>query len=300
MKIGNILFPTDFSEASNSALAHASSLARKLDAQVTVLHVGVPNAADPGQPHLFCLNEDGYTNYVEEQLREIVVRIGPDLNVSTFVSSEVSPALGILNYLERYSIDAVVMGTYGRSALGRFFLGTVAEKVVRHARCPLLTVALHRQNYQNTWSYRRILAPCDFSEYSLEAVRFARALARKYQADLQVLYVITSQPEPGFCEEWTPDINDFLPQVAASAKESLAETLDEQGLDDLRVAVEIGRAGNRASEEIVSFAEEHHSDLIVMGTHGMTGIERVMLGSTTERVVRTAPCPVLTVQKSEE
>jgi nucleotide-binding universal stress UspA family protein len=97
MKIGNILFPTDFSEASNSALPHTLSPARKFGSLVTSLHVGVPNAAEPSHPHYLFYNKDAYNEYVEDQLRQIIDSIGPDLNVSTFVSSEASPALNILN-----------------------------------------------------------------------------------------------------------------------------------------------------------------------------------------------------------
>jgi len=181
----------------------------------------------------------------------------------------ISPAAGILDYLEQNPVDAVVMGTHGRSPLGRFFLGTVTEKVVRHAPCAVLTVAHHRMNYRNIPDYRKILAPFDFSEYSVKALLKARALALKYQAD--------------------------LPKFEANAKRALAKSLGKLGLKGLKVHVEDGTGDGRASEIIVKFAEENLVDLIVMGTHGLTGIERVLLGSTTERVVRTAPCPILTV-----
>jgi hypothetical protein len=128
---------------------------------------------------------------------------------------------------------AVVIGTHGRSARRRFSLGTVAEKVVRHARCPVLTVAQGREGYRDGTSSEKILVPFDFSE---------------------------------------------------------------QGLKKLTPRVDIGRSDSRASGRIAWYAQKNAFDLIVIASHGLTGIEHALLGSTTERVVRIATCPVLTVR----
>ncbi len=298
MEIRNILLPTDFSESAGRALPHALALAARFDAQITVLHVQVPYANDPKDPHYFFFNEDQYAEYVEDQVQQILDRIEPNRQVSTAVSSAVNPALGILHYLERNPVDALVMGSHGHSALGRFFLGSVTEKVVRHARCPVLTVACQRENCRNNPSFRKILAAFDFSEHSIEAVRHARELARRYEADLQVLYVLTQQIQPRVQKLLKNGFDEQLPELAALAREALSETLKEQGLRDLNTHVEVGESNGRASEGIVNFARKTLVDLIVIGRHGLTGIEKVLLGSTTERVVRTAPCPVLTIHKT--
>ena len=295
MGIEDILFPTDFSEPAKRALPHALMMATKCDARITVLHVRVLFEDDPNQPQYHFFEEGKYADYIEGQLEEIRQKFTPDHSVSTATVRGISPAAGILDYLEQNPVDAVVMGTHGRSPLGRFFLGTVTEKVVRHAPCAVLTVAHHRMNYRNIPDYRKILAPFDFSEYSVKALLKARALALKYQADLQVLHVLAPQLQPFFYELWKISNVADLPKFEANAKRALAKSLGKLGLKGLKVHVEDGTGDGRASEIIVKFAEENLVDLIVMGTHGLTGIERVLLGSTTERVVRTAPCPVLTV-----
>jgi nucleotide-binding universal stress UspA family protein len=211
----------------------------------------------------------------------------------------ISPADGILDYLEQNPVDVVVMGTHGRSPLGRFFLGTVTEKIVRHAPCSVLTVAKHRENYRDNPDFKKILVPYDFSEYSVEALLQARGLNRIYHADLQVLHVLAPQLQPFFYELWKISNVTDLPKFEKNAKRALRMSLDKHGLQDLRARVETGRRGARASEIIVKFAEENLVDLIVMGTRGLTGVDRVLLGSTAERVVRTARCPVLTVHKSD-
>jgi nucleotide-binding universal stress UspA family protein len=295
MKIKDILFPTDFSEAAGRALPHVMTMAGKFDSRIRVLHVRVPYADDPNRPQYLFVDEDRYTKYVEDQLQKTLDRLEPDHRVSTAFSRGVSPAVGILRHLERSPVDVVVMGTHGRSALRHFLLGTVAEKVVRHARCPVLTVAYGRKNYRDNPSFQRILVPFDFSEYSIGAVRYARELARSYDADLQVLYVVAREVQPSLGEfsEIPDDVR--LAKLADKAGRALGKTLVEQGLDSVTPHVDIEKGAKAASEGIVDFADQNSVDLITMARHGLTGKEHALMGSTTERVVRTAPCPVLTI-----
>jgi nucleotide-binding universal stress UspA family protein len=298
MKIRSILYPTDFSALAVRALPYAEEMAAKFGSQITVLHVQVPYADDPGHPHYFFFNEDQYARYVEDQLQLIAAKI--DCPISTAVTDAASSAAGILHYLENNDFDAVVIGSHGRSALGRFFLGSVAEKVMRHALCPVLTVACQRENCRNNPAFQKIVAAFDFSDYSMEAVRSAKYLAQKYQAQLQVVYVLIQQIQPEFHRISKKGFKGYLPELATIARGALREALQAEGLSDLDSHIQISEGNERASEGIVSFAEKTVADLIVMGRHGLTGIENALLGSTTERVVRTAPCPVLTIHKKGE
>jgi nucleotide-binding universal stress UspA family protein len=141
------------------------------------------------------------------------------------------------------------------------------------------------------------VAAFDFSDYSMEAIRHARDFAEKYGAELQVVYVLIQQIQPEFHRISEKGFKGHLPELATIARGALGETLQTEGLGGLDQHVEICEGNERASEKIVSFAERTLADLIVMGRHGLTGIESALLGSTTERVVRTAPCPVLTIYK---
>jgi nucleotide-binding universal stress UspA family protein len=176
-------------------------------------------------------------------------------------------------------------------------LGTVAEKIVRHACCPVLTVASHRTRYRETPHYRKILAAYDFSDYSIAAVLHAKELALRFGARLLVLYVHAQQVHPSFIELWKLSVVEDLPELVENTRKTLVRSLGKDGLLDPEVFVERGKGDRRVSEIIVDFAERHLVDLIVMGTHGLTGIERALLGSTTERVARTAHSPVLTIHR---
>jgi nucleotide-binding universal stress UspA family protein len=161
-------------------------------------------------------------------------------------------------------------------------------------------VASKREGYRDNPGYRNILAAYDFSVHSREATSRARVLAKLYGARLTVLYVIEQEIHPGYYETWQRSIAEAMPRIVEDARKSLLEVLGEEGLDDVDVRVEVGDGDGRAHRDITRFAKEREIDLIVMGTYGLSGVEHMLLGSTTERVVRIAPCPVLTLHLSSE
>ena len=150
MEIKRVLFPTDFSDAANRGLTHALTLTQKHGAELTILHVAVPYRNDPNRPEHQYLDGGGYMKYVEEfveaSLNELSQRIESS-QVTTVVGRDLSPGSGILDYIRTNRIDLTVMGTHGRTALGHLLLGSVAEKIVRHAPCSVLTVAPDRHGY---------------------------------------------------------------------------------------------------------------------------------------------------------
>jgi nucleotide-binding universal stress UspA family protein len=294
MQVKRILVPTDFSESSQCALRHATELARKFGAELVLTHIRTPYADDPNRPEYHFFDEGRYSAFVTEELSRTSEGISSDHVVRTLVGRDVSPANGILRVAEENQADLIVMGTHGRTGLGHFFLGSVAEKVVRHARLPVMTVSSKREGYRDNHRYQRILASYDFSAHSREAVCRARDLAALYGARLSVLYVIEQEIHPGYYDVWKVSVKSEMPGIAQEARKSLLSVLGEHGLDDVEVFVEVGRGDGRVHRDITRFAADHETDLIVMGTYGLSGIEHMLLGSTTERVIRIAPCPVLT------
>ncbi len=292
MKIKKVLFPTDFSRAANTALPHALTIAQKYKAEITILHVATPYSDDPNAPEYQQLGEGSFKEYIENSLGEVSQAMGSSQKVTTEVVREVSPATGILDFIEEKGIDLTVMGTHGHSALAQFFLGSVAERVVRHASCPVLTVAQDRKEYRNKPDYQNILVAFDFSEHSKLAAREASEMASQYGARIQVLHVVEQEVHPAFYLKWKESIVRELPEIAKEATGSLRSVLGREGLENIDVHVEIG--DKKAHTEINEFSRANQVDLIVMGTHGLSGLDRMLLGSTTERVVRIASCPVLT------
>ncbi len=153
MEIKRILFPTDFSRAANSALPHALKIAQKYGTEITILHVATPYSDDPNAPEYQQLDAGNFKEYIEKSLGEISQVMESSQKVTTEVVRKVAPATGILDFIEENGIDLTVMGTHGHSALAQFFLGSLVERVVRHAPCPVLTATQDRKGYRNNPDY---------------------------------------------------------------------------------------------------------------------------------------------------
>jgi len=145
---------------------------------------------------------------------------------------------------------------------------------------------------------KRILVPTDFSKHSQNALRYAAAFARRFEAEIHLLHVFqdlaVSQPE---AVTVGPPIVAPIEQFLASAQASLQRLIEENQLTGIPIHP-IVRTGS-PFDEIIQFAKEQDIDLIVMGTHGRGWLAHVLLGSVTEKVVRKSPCPVLTVRHPE-
>ncbi len=142
--------------------------------------------------------------------------------------------------------------------------------------------------------WEKILCPVDFSEVSNGALRLAASLAQACGANLTLVHVVEPIVAPAdftFGPLTTGEVEDKLVERSLNAARDLAATLD---LPKERLTCRVERG--RASAEILRVAHELHADVIVMGTHGYTGMAHVLLGSTAERVIRKAPCPVLTIR----
>ncbi len=192
--------------------------------------------------------------------------------------------------------DLIVLGTHGRRGATRLFLGSVAEEVVRHAACPVLT-SREAADPQPPAAPQRVLLPVDFSAPSRRIAALAAELAGRWGATLQLLHVLELPPLPSFYG-LLPDAT-ALERLRQDAAEELA-TLAATTIGGDGVHWEGAVSRGRAAEEIVRFAAEHGGELIVMPTQGRGGFDRLLLGSTAERVLRMAACPVLTLNAASE
>lgn len=298
MEIRRILFPTDFSDRADRALPHALWLAEEFGAELHMLHAMVLHGDDPANPDKrFPDLDDAYRqlrSWAEEKMEAAVTGVaGPEVEVVHAQERGIAAAPTIVEYADDHDVDVVVMATHGRRGVRRVLLGSVAEEVLRTAGCPVLTV---RPDAASSEGGRpeRLLVPIDFSEHADLALASAGALARRLGAELDVLHVISelSYPDPYFADAaalraMTKAARDRVPE-ALSAK--VAELL--QGDVPTETHMEVGTP----APAIAEFAKERGTDMIVIGSHGRTGMERVFLGSVAEGVVRRAPCPVLTVK----
>ncbi|MBN2366763.1 MAG: universal stress protein [Calditrichaeota bacterium] len=297
MTIKKILIPVDFSDFSNQALDYALKLANQFQSDIILLHAIVLFQDDVGEEQR--LQE--YEDWINRREKSIQTNMDSSkakaathgLEVETVVSRGVNAADVILEYLDDHPIDLVVMGTHGRTGLKHLLLGSVAEKVVRLSPAPVMTI--HRSIRE--FKVEKILVPIDFSPYSQDAADTAIELAVLFKSSLHLIHVIEQDIHPSFYAAGIESIFQIDKGLKDRVIENLKEFLAAQLPPDLKTEY-IVKEG-KAHKEIVEYSKESGVDLIVIATHGLSGLDYILLGSTTEKVVRWANCPVLTVKRRD-
>jgi nucleotide-binding universal stress UspA family protein len=282
----DILVPTDGSDCAQAAVGYAADLARRYNARVHALCVADSRTLE---------NAPKY-DQIKKEREEAAARTCNDLSVSGVpveqaVRADI-PHKAIRRYATEQDIDLIVMGTHGRTGVERYLLGSVTEKVVRLSDVPVLTVKTEDDGAV-TYPYTDILVPTDGSEGAEAAIGPAVDVASTYDARLHALSVIDTMAMG--VDVRSGAIVDALEESARLAVEFVEERATEASVSAVETAIEYGSP----YRGIRSYIEEHDIDLVVMGTHGRSGIERYLLGSVTEKTVRTSPAPVMTVRQPE-
>ncbi|MCA9553117.1 MAG: universal stress protein [Myxococcales bacterium] len=296
MELSRVLVPVDFSRHSEGALRYGLVLAERLGGRVHVMHattapshLSSESVTRLVQGSAVVTVEDLAREDAEAQMGPLLARVGPS---PVPLSSEVVFDDPLAAVLEReHEADLVVLGTHGRRGFERWVMGSLAEKALRAVTAPLITyrwppeVAEPRPGVP-----RRILVPVDFSRCARTALALAGQLAAACGAELDLVHVIRHVSSMD-----GPRGAPFLAEARRQAEEEIAAFLAEIPEHE-HVRVEVGDPGH----EVVRAADEGGYDLVVMGTHGRSGVERLVLGSVAERVARHAPCPVLTLRSRIE
>lgn len=302
MNLSRILCPTDLSEASDHAIDLALAIAVAYRARIAALHV-----AGPAVLPLELAGPIG-RSFDEAELDVLRGRTaarfsavsGAGIDLDVLVDS--GPAADrILDRAAALPADLIVMGTHGSRGFERLVLGCVTERVLRQARCPVLTVP-PRAHATSQVPFRRLLCAIDFSEPSEAGLQYAASLAAESGAALTLLHVLEwPWPEPP-----APDFAGLpAPQGAALAEyRRYCEKMASTGLEAL-----VSRAAGLSSPprtrlrhgkpyvQILEVAAEEGTDLIIVGVHGRNPVDMTLFGSTANQIVRRATCPVLTLRR---
>jgi nucleotide-binding universal stress UspA family protein len=295
-EIRNILCPVDRSDVSLRALLVATGIAKWYGARLRVIEVVGIAAPSLGPAPLAVY---GLTQEVRRGLADELDRFSAparEAGVDVRISVEEGDVVGgILHEAEAVDADLIVIGTHGRSGFQRLTLGSIAEKVLRRAISPVLTVPPGPQALPaGDGLFKRILCAVDFSMASLKGVEFALSLAKEADARVTLVHVLDwprdgllprelEEAVAGTREQWEATTRERLHAlVPAGAREWCTP-------DDLVIA-------GRPAEEILRLARERAEDVIVLGVHGRGALDLALFGSTTHRVVREAPCPVFTIR----
>ena len=321
MNIKRVLIPTDLSEKSNAALASADLFIDSFDCEVDLMHV-IPMSKYLGDSFdkigvPLNMNKEVYPKLIETQRKELSAFANKHIKKKEnrgeyIVTIDRKPSDSILNQINKGNYDLVIMSARG-AHFADFFHGSATDKVIRRSKTPVLTMS-------ETMLFDKIntiVVPCDFSEHSLAAIPLAFDMARKFGAKIQLLNVI---------EMYSHDIHGIEPTtfgidekaVYTGIKSRLRSYFEEQEdhnfsvvdgdelFEDTVVVVEDGKESSVAMDtvilksiaahhEIVDYSNEN-ADLVVMSTHGRSGLSRMLLGSTTEQVIQHLNKPQITIK----
>jgi len=291
LQIERILCPIDFSELSVKAYDYAQSMAWHYWATLFLHHVidslipYYPYHAFPDAYNEMCRN---LRTAAERHLQEFVKQncwrgIQPQCKVGDGDATDL-----ILGFAEAQAVNLIVMGTHGLRGIDHLMLGSVTEKVLRKARCPVLVVGkpahalVPSGGDPDLVQLHRILYCTDFSDNSEQAFDHAISLAAEYNAELTLLHVLDDLPS-------SADIESETEKVLERLEKRISPEARKNGMT--KVAVRIGKA----FQQIIELALESRTDLIITGVRGRHALDLAVFGSTTYRVVQLGPCPVLVV-----
>lgn len=298
VQFNSIFCPTDLSDYSNQAILYGIALAKVFGAKLYVCHVveAIPAIAY-GEPFFDIsyqqeIVEQNARKKINELMEKHSVNWEPVVSIG-HVADEIVRTAG-----EKF-IDIIIAATRTKKGLKRLLLGSVTERLIRIAPCPLFI--LRGSNYDSRifakrgFNLRRILVGCDFSEDSGFAVQHGLSLAQEFQAELNLVHVIDSNLYK-YSDDMMIELKHKLDDdLRNKFNKKLIEMFPQEAYNwcNLKTILLAGRP----HEELVKYAVLKNIDLIIMGTRGIGLVETMFIGSTTDRVIRKSSCPVLSVCK---
>jgi len=288
MKINKILVPTDFSEPANKAVDQAILFAIANDAEVVVVHARVMYEENPEKLPELEEREKVRENELLEKLKQDVAR-HTNIKIRHEIIRGFSVHSALLAYINNNIFDLILIGTHGRSGIKHFLLGSVAEKVVRYAPYPVITVP-PESSIGDT--YNKIVVPYDFSAHAWLALENSLYFAKNKLCEIDVLYVIEDKNESSWKRK---SILEEIPDIREKAKQKLYETINKLS-DYQKYSFKVSVKTGTPHKKITKYVKEVEADLVIMATHGQVGIDRFILGSTTERVIRSVNAQILSMK----
>lgn len=300
-QIRKILLTTDCSDESWRALSGAVTVAKAYGATIDVLHLVDESLFANGALYAGgAYSSPALIEYFEhsrQAAEESIAQRLDDLPVKShaLIRQAPYPPHAIVDTAEEVHADLVMMATHGRTGWRRYLLGSTAESVLRKCKVPVLTVHTNEEGEAAQPALekppRKIMLTTDLSDASWHALPWATSLAQRFHAELLVCTVVE---EPYYLSyiEGAHSILEVLQEAVPSARRRIEEKLAGAVVP---VHIAVVQAPHPVTA-IVEKAEEENVDLVVLATHGRTGLPHMMIGSTAERLVRTSSIPVLTVR----
>jgi nucleotide-binding universal stress UspA family protein len=287
ISIGNILVPVDFSRISVQTIETAKRLANRFGASIHLAHVHHwqypadfvgPVLSSGFLPRSF---EENRNKQLAEELNTIASKAGLSSRDQTHLRTGASAFHEICKLAQETSADLVVMPTHGYTGLKHVFIGSTAERVVQHSPCPVFVARQHDKRQLGKSGYKKILVPIDFSACSREGLQYAIGFASEFGAKIILLhatylgYIYSTE---GTAIYDIPGLQKAAQENAERQMRKLVRTVNFGSVKFETVFTE-----GSPMLDICAFAKEHDVDLIITSTHGLTGLQHVMIGSIAEK-----------------
>ena len=301
-RLSSILVPLDGSGFAEQALPLATELAQASGAALRLAYVHTPAASwDPGVE--FSLFDPELEQQVRERELAYLDRLGHQLTQGgglhverALLNGTIAPALE--DYVERTGTDLVIMTSHGRGGVGRMVLGNVADQLIHRLKVPVLVLRPEemKKARKEEYGHRRILVPLDGSELAASILDEAKAFARMTRSELLLLMVVQPVPVllPPFI--WPPERLVATPEDRELAARKYLETLKKQLRDERFLVQSRVRTARKVAPEILRVARDEECSMVALATHGASGLDRMMLGSVADQIVRHADVPVLVLR----
>ncbi|NOY68877.1 MAG: universal stress protein [Deltaproteobacteria bacterium] len=298
-QIRRILAATDFSEVSGNVVPLGVKIARELDATLYVCHViDLPTISLYGETVFEpIMQQQRYIDFARREIETLMEKSGGEGIDWEPVISVGQPVDEITSVVAEKNIDLVITATHGRSGLRRLFLGSVTERLMRALACPLLLFKVDApessRHVIQRFPFRRILVGCDFSDDSNRAVEFGISMSQEFESELHLVHVVEPTAYNEYFRLPSGPEEPLQQDLYDSIREKLGTLIPGEALDwcTAKSTVLVGKP----YAEIVRYAGINDIDLICLGVRGHGMVEEILIGSTTDRVVRRAPCPVLSM-----
>ncbi len=297
----NIVLTTDLSANADVAIPFAVALAKRNEGMINVFHAFEVDSKDALADGVV-VGASAWIRSIRQQRERNVAalanRISENFGVIThYTVADGNAAAEVARFAIDSRADVIVTATHGRTGLTHLVLGSVAERILRLSLIPVLTVRPGELAFDSNSKFKTILLPTDFSENAAAAQPYAIALAKKDGAKLSLVHVVDDSIyyttlEPGVL---MPDLECLTDALRADAERSLSDVAASI-LTKFGVKCEQIAASGRIAEQICAIAKERQADLIVISTHGYTGLSHLVFGSVAEKVVRSSPVPVLSIK----
>lgn len=288
-----IVVPIDFSPPSLQTLRYAVAFAQRFGANLLLLHVVDPPPVVRGGvlPPQFATE---LVRSATKRLTDLAAQfsLSPETNPITVVTGATGDEIN--KAAREMCADLIVLASRGYSGLRYAFFGSTAENVLRHAMCPVLILRAEKDAPEaSPLHLRKIVVPVDFSENAALGMNYALEFARESNAEVVLFHAVSMRPYFLGDEYTARAMPPLIPQYSEYAKSEMANLSGLASQKGHRVGTQI--ALGSPVEELASYVQRENVDMIIMSTHGRTGLSRWLIGNTAEQIARYVSCAVLVV-----